>query len=188
MKHLDLREVMGYEKIPVEFYPTNHRLNIFDHDAHSTPVSKVTDKVPFTRLNTKSEETDSDSGRGSYKSDDSQSNGESSDAETDNLSSDEDESDAMYASVNEGKPFVVTMYFGAENNEHYVGPSSISNMAIQIFESSGVSGSNREYLFNLAESMREICAEALDDHLKDLEEAVRQLERSQTMARAPSAL
>jgi hypothetical protein len=122
----------------------------------------------------------SDSGRssenGSIASDDVGSKSDDSDSDA---TSEDDEYDSNYENVKVGKPFNVVMYFGSEENQYFVGPASLQEMAVQIFECSGPSGRNRDYLFNLADSMRQISDEALDSHLSDLEAAVRLLEQAE---------
>jgi len=193
IRHLDIREMMGYEKLPTEFHPMpNHPLNIFELESNSIPISSAiksssspvylessSPSPPASK--TEEVENDSDSGRGSFISDEetrSNRGDDGSDTDNESISSDEDDFDVGYESVRDGQPFMVTMYFGAQDNEHYIGPSTLSTMALQIYECSGLSGSNREYLFKLAEAMREICPEALDEHLLQLERSVKSLERS----------
>jgi len=187
-----MREVMGYEKVPAEFFPVpTHPLNIFDAESpHSIQISTIAQQNSEYYKNLEASafmgegesEIDSDSGRGSFTSEEAQTNGDNSDTDNESIgsgSSDEDDFDVLYGSVRNGHPFIVTMYFGDQTNEHYIGASTLSTMALQIFESRGASGSNREYLFKLAEAMREICTEALDAHLMELERAVRSLEGNQ---------
>ena len=70
----------------------------------------------------------------------------------------------------------LTVYVGTENNPHYLGPAPLREMASQIFYCVGPSGSNKEYLFNLAESLRTISPNALDTHISILEKEVLALE------------
>ena len=73
-------------------------------------------------------------------------------------------------------PAVTTavVYIAQDDNPHYLGPASVSEMALQIFHSKGPSGSNRDYLLRLAESLRGIGV--TDAHVTELEHYVRQLE------------
>jgi len=198
VNHLDMREVMGYEKVPAEFHPISHHpLNIFDDHSNiicSNPSpfsSSYNEQGSNVENSTESEEgslilggqdttimirnygNDSDSGRGSDQ-------GKDSDSDSSSITSDDEDYDSNYENVRFGRPFQVIMYFGSDTNEHFVGPASMSSMALQIFECSGKSGRNRDYLFNLAASMREIHTDALDLHLQDLESAVRKLEVAET--------
>ena len=67
----------------------------------------------------------------------------------------------------------VYVYVADENNPEYLGPAPMSDIAQQIFHSHGPSGSNREYLFQLADSLRTIGV--IDEHVFALEEQVRLL-------------
>lgn len=135
LQHLDHREVMGYEKVPILLHPIpNHPLNqVPDNDKHE------------------------------YE-----------------------------------KPFQVTMYYGSSQNEHFLGPASLSSLAQQIWESEGPSGRNKDYLFNLVQAMRAIQEglpssqitaadpvksssmnhDIIDAHLAEVEAAVMKLEEN----------
>ncbi len=65
------------------------------------------------------------------------------------------------------------VYIAQDGNPHYLGPASVPEMALQIFHSRGPSGSNRDYLFRLAESLRDMGVR--DAHVTELEHSVRQL-------------
>jgi len=65
-------------------------------------------------------------------------------------------------------------YVAGEANEAYLGPATDVQIAMQIDESHGPSGSNREYLLELAESLRD-CA-IVDDHVFAIEAALLKLE------------
>ncbi|KAI9308778.1 ChaC-like protein [Cunninghamella echinulata] len=67
------------------------------------------------------------------------------------------------------------VYIATTDNEAYVGPAPLDDIAKQIYETYGPSGWNAEYLLNLAVALREISPEAKDDHLFDLEKLVQQL-------------
>jgi len=134
--HLDHREVMGYEKVPILFHPiSSHPMN----------------ELPGLAGQDQTEE--------------------------------------------EGRlPFEVTMYYGSSQNqnEHYLGEASVDVIAKQILESVGPSGANKDYLFNLANAMRQIKDQlpersrqetlrgendVIDSHLSQLETAVMQLDK-----------
>ena len=74
------------------------------------------------------------------------------------------------------RPSVTTaaVYLAQDDNPHYLGPASVPEMALQIFHSKGPSGSNRDYLLRLAESLRDLGV--TDEHITELEHYVRQLE------------
>ena len=191
-----MREVMGYEKVPAEFHPIpHHPMNLFDYTTYTESDSGISTCLPHSAsspshtdsLRIENEDsneqsirsftTDSDSGRSSITSEDVGTKSES-DSDSD-VTSDDDEYDSNYENVKGGRPFTVTMYFGSETNEHFIGPATLSQMAVQMYECTGTSGRNRDYLFNLAESMRQISAEALDSHLSELETEVRLLEMAE---------
>lgn len=65
------------------------------------------------------------------------------------------------------------LYIAVPENRHWLGAAPLPDIAKQILECHGSSGSNAEYLLRLAEFMREEIPEALDDHLFSLERLVR---------------
>jgi cation transport regulator ChaC len=187
IRHLDLREITGYERVPEDFHPIpNHPLNWdIGLETRSVSESKLTSgSISMEKL---------DQG---YWSGDSSESGDSAalnasfDFDDQLESESEEEPTPPIESFKFGTPFRVTMYFGSETNEYFMGPAPLEEMAATIFQCSGHSGENREYLFNLAHSMREICEEALDSHLSDLEKAVKELEvrEMEIQAKAATAL
>lgn len=72
-------------------------------------------------------------------------------------------------------PSVTTaaVYIAQDDNPHYLGPASVQEMALHIFHSRGPSGSNRDYLLRLAESLRSM--DVTDEHVSELARYVRQL-------------
>lgn len=65
------------------------------------------------------------------------------------------------------------LYIAVPENRHWLGAAPLPDIAKQILECHGHSGSNVEYLLRLADFMREEIPEALDDHLFSLERLVR---------------
>eukprot|EP01102_Stenamoeba_stenopodia_P006375 TRINITY_DN1747_c0_g1_i11.p1 TRINITY_DN1747_c0_g1~~TRINITY_DN1747_c0_g1_i11.p1 ORF type:complete len:229 (-),score=36.53 TRINITY_DN1747_c0_g1_i11:143-829(-) len=65
------------------------------------------------------------------------------------------------------------VYIATHENEEFLGPASIEQMAIQIAQSRGPSGPNYEYLFRLCDAVREISPHSVDAHLRLLEEEVK---------------
>lgn len=65
------------------------------------------------------------------------------------------------------------VYIGAINNFAWLGDAPILEMARQIARSRGPSGCNTDYLFELADALRELGAD--DPHVFELEAAVRQV-------------
>ena len=62
------------------------------------------------------------------------------------------------------------------NSRQYAGPADLEEMAATVLKSTGPSGRNRDYLYNLAEAMRQLAPSYGDSHLYELEEAVKRLE------------
>ncbi|XP_064621888.1 putative glutathione-specific gamma-glutamylcyclotransferase 2 [Lineus longissimus] len=73
------------------------------------------------------------------------------------------------------EPFQLHLYLGSEENPFFLGPADPKDIAHQIFSAEGPSGHNKEYLFNLADSLRKLVPEARDDHLFELDQEVRKL-------------
>ena len=65
------------------------------------------------------------------------------------------------------------VYIATNQNEHWMGEAPLHSIASQIFECSGPSGHNVEYLLRLAEFMHRYLPEAHDEHLFALELLVR---------------
>jgi len=169
-----LREVTGYERVPVEFNAIlNHPMNTFSSRRRS--LFSV-ENYPVDYANS---EFDSDGSNSSITSDDNLSQDYSDfDFELSEFEDEDEESGEDY----ESQQMIVTMYYGSESNEHCMGPAPLEEMAQQIFECSGHSGRNRDYLYNLTISMSEICEEAVDPHLRSLDKAVRDLESGNKMS------
>jgi cation transport protein ChaC len=64
-------------------------------------------------------------------------------------------------------------YVAREDNPDYLGDGDVGAIAAQIASASGPSGINRDYLFRLADCLRELGVD--DPHVFELEERVRQL-------------
>ncbi|KAF9976103.1 Cation transport regulator-like protein 2 [Actinomortierella ambigua] len=76
----------------------------------------------------------------------------------------------------EDKPVVekAIVYIGSTTNSEFAGPAPLDVIAKQIFESHGPSGANRDYLLNLAHSLRIVAPTSEDHHLFELERRVQQ--------------
>ncbi|XP_050354866.1 putative glutathione-specific gamma-glutamylcyclotransferase 2 isoform X2 [Nymphalis io] len=71
------------------------------------------------------------------------------------------------------EPIILTLYVATMDNESYAGAASIAK---QVISCSGPSGSNKEYVYNLATAMRQLFPNTEDDHLFSLESAVKKLD------------
>lgn len=73
-------------------------------------------------------------------------------------------------------PFDLTVYVATASNVSYAGPMNIPELAKQVIEATGPSGRNRDYVYNLADAIRELFPGEIDTHLFALEAEVRRLE------------
>ena len=78
-------------------------------------------------------------------------------------------------------PFPVLVYIGTESSFGYLGPASIEDIAEQIVQCSGKSGTNVEYVLKLASTMREIAPGAHDEHLFNLEKKILSLVQNESL-------
>lgn len=81
----------------------------------------------------------------------------------------------MYSPSDQMLSESVLVFLGSKQSEFLLEDAPILSMAKQIADSHGPSGANSEYLFRLANFMREEVPEARDDHLFQLEEAVKKI-------------
>ena len=94
---------------------------------------------------------------------------------------------AMYSGGDQKLPQPVMVFVGSSQEELFLGDASLETMAKQIYECEGPSGPNFEYLFELAKFMRVEVPEAKDEHLYQLEAAVKKLfENTKTKLVYPS--
>ncbi len=73
------------------------------------------------------------------------------------------------------EPFTVLTYIGTESHPNYLGPAPVDSIARQIVGSHGESGSNADYVLQLAKVIRTIASHVPDQHLYDLENKVKSL-------------
>lgn len=73
------------------------------------------------------------------------------------------------------EPFEIVVYLGNESNPQYAGTASLAEIAGEIATSVGATGLNTEYIFSLANVMRDVFPDVEDDHLFKLETEVRKL-------------
>lgn len=72
----------------------------------------------------------------------------------------------------------IVIYVAAKHNESYAGHrNDINDIANQIFDAQGPSGSNCEYVFRLADAMRQLFPHHHDEHLFELEKLLKEKER-----------
>lgn len=76
---------------------------------------------------------------------------------------------------NEESPFEITIYIGTPDNLNFGGEANEDEIANQIAECVGPSGTNVEYICNLAKAMREIVPDVIDEHLFTIEAKVLKL-------------
>ena len=62
------------------------------------------------------------------------------------------------------------VYVASPENENYLGPAALSEIALQIAGARGPSGANPEYVFELARSLRAMGA--IDSHVFEVADAV----------------
>lgn len=73
----------------------------------------------------------------------------------------------------------ILIYVATKDNTSYAGHlCDLNVIANQIFDAHGPSGSNREYLFQLADAMRRLFPNHYDEHLFELEQLLRRREQS----------
>jgi cation transport regulator ChaC len=75
--------------------------------------------------------------------------------------------------LEDGRTKQGVIYIADEDNTAFLGKAPILDIAQQIFESSGPSGENREYLLELANSLRKL--DASDEHIFEIEKALLKL-------------
>ncbi|KAJ7477334.1 ChaC-like protein [Mycena latifolia] len=67
-------------------------------------------------------------------------------------------------------------YVGRKDNPSFIGSEPLSALAHRIWVSEGPSGLNKEYLYKLAEAVRQLSPDSYDSHLFALEGMVRALD------------
>lgn len=70
-------------------------------------------------------------------------------------------------------PMPVLLYVATPSNQHWIGDATADHIANQVVESRGDAGHNVEYVLKLAEWIQKNLPEVVDDHLFDIEKAVR---------------
>ena len=77
----------------------------------------------------------------------------------------------LIALLADGRQVNALTYYADENNPHYLGPAAPNTMLEQIQTAQGPSGTNRDYVFKLAETLKSLGYE--DDHVFELESHLR---------------
>lgn len=75
----------------------------------------------------------------------------------------------------------IILYVATELNESFAGPADIATIGDEIYDACGPSGSNREYVYKLAESMRSMYPGLRDDHLFGIEAILKYREKYETV-------
>ncbi|KIM47334.1 hypothetical protein M413DRAFT_440776 [Hebeloma cylindrosporum] len=71
-------------------------------------------------------------------------------------------------------------YVGRNDNPSFIGSEPLNVLGHRIWQSVGPSGPNKDYLFKLADAIRELSPNSYDSHLFALEAIVRELDRQNT--------
>lgn len=72
----------------------------------------------------------------------------------------------------------IVIYVATKDNDSYAGHNNdLNDIANQIFHAHGPSGSNIEYVFRLADAIRQLFPHYHDDHLFELEKLLKERER-----------
>ena len=74
------------------------------------------------------------------------------------------------------QPLDVIVYRGDVTDKQYAGPAPLEEMAATIQKAKGPSGWNKDYLYNLAVTLRDVIGHQ-DPHVLELEEAVKKLDK-----------
>ncbi|XP_055849636.1 putative glutathione-specific gamma-glutamylcyclotransferase 2 [Episyrphus balteatus] len=88
-----------------------------------------------------------------------------------------------FIEFNSSVTFDIIMYIATNENDSFAGGNDddLQPIADQIYTTAGPSGPNREYLYFLANAMRELFQGVVDEHLFKLEELVKRRERKDEM-------
>lgn len=73
-------------------------------------------------------------------------------------------------------PRPICLYLATDDNESFAGPLPIDQLADQVLNAHGPSGPNVEYVYRLADVMRSLFPGERDEHLFELERALRALQ------------
>ncbi|KIK16577.1 hypothetical protein PISMIDRAFT_686196, partial [Pisolithus microcarpus 441] len=75
-----------------------------------------------------------------------------------------------------GIAYTINPLYESEVRDYLVGSEPLGDLADRIWRSVGPSGRNKDYLYQLAESVRKLAPASFDSHLFALEDRVRELD------------
>ncbi|KAF5320298.1 hypothetical protein D9611_011376 [Ephemerocybe angulata] len=73
-------------------------------------------------------------------------------------------------------------YVGRDDNPSFIGSEPLEELSRTIWSSVGPSGPNKEYLYKLADSVRELSPDSFDSHLFALEELVKKYDEEEKLS------
>ncbi|XP_041351191.1 putative glutathione-specific gamma-glutamylcyclotransferase 2 isoform X1 [Gigantopelta aegis] len=73
------------------------------------------------------------------------------------------------------EPLDISLYIGNDQNPFFLGPAPLRDIAQQIYDAVGPSGTNIEYLLKLATASRDLFPSVYDSHLFTLEHEVKSI-------------
>jgi len=79
-------------------------------------------------------------------------------------------------------------YVGRPDNPSFLGSEPLDELAHRIWQSVGPSGRNKDYLYELASSVRKLAPESFDSHLFALETRVRELDKQASLNQSETGL
>lgn len=71
------------------------------------------------------------------------------------------------------EPIRTLVYIGTPDNDQFMGPQHVQELAEHIYRSEGPSGLNRDYLLGLEEALNKLSPESGDEHVTDLSNRLR---------------
>ena len=86
--------------------------------------------------------------------------------------------ETIFTSQEKDATFKLNLYLANEENDEYLGPAEMEEIASQVYNSVGPSGRNIDYVLNLAKAVRETMPHVNDQHLFDLEQRLLTLDKS----------
>lgn len=78
----------------------------------------------------------------------------------------------IFGDIQHGEPIIekALIYVATEGNPHYLGPAPVEEIARQVAKAQGPSGTNRDYVLNLADALRQF--DVADEHVFAVAQAV----------------